>query len=422
METIASQIVEKRLFGNGRAFIARTGAKDVVTIQGSVLGGPTMLAKAQEAVPAFASRLFDAGTVTHTKDVLRESLAARGASIYFGANPDRTSFFATCLPEDLSFVLKTIAECLGTASFSAKEIETVRTELLGRLKESKTDTRTQAIQELTRLMYDPKHPNYSDKDAATQKKIDSASRKEMQSFQKMLGNQNLIIAIAGDVEAPKALAAIERAFGNLPAGAGEYPEKPQNKKVQAREQRELFIPHKTSIDVFAGHALPINYQDTLYQPFRVVTHLLGGGGFNTYLMRTIRERDGLTYHASARIAGFERDTQGFFRAYVSFAPEMYTRGLATLLQEMRIFLNTGLTEDELAKKKEEMVGEYAIGLSTTAGLASQLHLIGEQDHDLSYIDTYLDEIKAVTVADLKKAAALIDLDKLSISAAGSFVK
>ena len=119
MEPLAKHILEKSLPDNGRIFATRTQTKDIVTIQGSVLGGELMLAEAKRRAPYLAARLFDAGTKTQTKDALREALAARGASISFSGGEDRTYFYGTCLPEDLAFVVSIIGECLSQPIFPA---------------------------------------------------------------------------------------------------------------------------------------------------------------------------------------------------------------------------------------------------------------------------------------------------------------
>ncbi len=271
-------------------------------------------------------------------------------------------------------------------------------------------------------MYDPTHVNYIEKNPVVQKNIENVTKKDLQSFQKLLGNNSLIISIVGDVQPASAITAVQKAFKTLPTGTTDTAPKNKNKKPTAREEKTISIPHKSSVDVFLGSVLPITYADPLYLPLRIAISLLGSGGFNCHLMKTVRERDGLTYSAHAMLAGFQKDTEGALQVYASFAPEIYDRGLETLKREVEIFFLTELTQENLMKKKEEMAGEYAVSLSTTGGMARRLHTVGERGYDLSYMDTYLDEIRAVSLEELKDAANLIDVSKLSMAAAGTFAK
>jgi zinc protease len=421
MDTMAQNITEKRVLENGRIFIAPTRNRDIVSFQGSILGGSLMLPKAQLEVPSFAGKLFDAGTAAHGKSVLRESLAARGASLRFSGGDRRTYFSGSCLPEDLQFLLEMVAECLGTATFLTPEIQSARERFLGSLKEDKTDTRIQAGHEMSRLLYDSAHPNYAEKDEYVEKSIKSVTRNEVVNFKNKLGRRGLVLAIVGGVEEGKALKAAERAFGKLKEGTFELPEIARNKKPVQVQEKLITIPQKANIDVYLGGFMPITYNDELYLPFAVVSDMLGGG-FASHLMQTVRERDGLTYGVYSRSAGFDLGQEGDFRILATFSPLLYEKGVATTRKEIARFFASGLNEDALAKKKDEIIGSYVIGLATTRGLAARLHFIGTHNEELSYIDEYIEKIKAVTVADLHKTADLIPHKKLSLCAAGTFDK
>jgi zinc protease len=421
MNSTAHYITEKKLFENARIFIAPTKARDVVTIVGSVLGGATMLTRAQAGIPLLAGGLFDAGTKKNPKNILRESLAGRGATLSFFSGGDRTGFSGSCMPEDAPFLLQMIVECLGEASFPEKEIAIERAQQLGRLEESKTETRVQAGNELTRLLYDDKHVNYIESDQSVQKYLKSVTRKQLLDFRTLLGKGGLVIAIAGDTTADNALKAIERSFGKLSDGTSEAPAHSKNTKKAAAEEKRIPIPEKANIDVFLGSVIPITRDDKAFLPFMTLSDMLGGG-FAAHLMQTVRERDGLTYGISTAPTGFGKDMQGMFRIWSTFSPHLFEKGIHTIRKEIKTFFATGITQDSLIRKQDEMTGSYVIGLSTTVGLATMLHKIGIEEKSLSYIDEYLELIRALSVKDIQEVAALIPYTRLAITAAGTFAK
>jgi zinc protease len=421
MDTMASLIYEKKIFENVRIFIAPTGARNIVSFEGSVLGGRSFLPGSLNKVPSITAQLFDAGTKNKTKDTLRDSLAARGASLNFSSGPDRTYFSGSCLPEDISFVLALAAECLAEAVFPAKEILPIQERMLGSLKEDKTETRTQSREELTRMLFDPAHVNYDEKDAVTTKRIKAVVRKDLIEFKNMLGRGGLILAIVGDISEAGAMKAAERAFGSLQKGQSEALPKSKNKKAQMAQEKLLAIPEKANIDLYLGVALPITMEDKRFIPLSVLIEMLGGG-FAAHLMQTVREREGLTYGISASLDDFSNDTEGFFRIWSMFSPLLFEKGVATIRKEVKVFFAKGITDNALALKKEEILGTYVVGLSTTRGLASRLHAIGIRGKELSYLDKYQELVDVVSLDDLHAAAALIPLNKLSLSAAGTFLK
>jgi zinc protease len=421
MSNTAQYITEQNVFENGRVFIAPTKAKDVVSIRGSVFGGPNMLPRTKLGVPALAGDLFDSGTKKHSKDILRESLAARGATLSFFSSGDRTGFSGSCLPEDTTFLLQVIVECLAEATFPEKEITLEREQLLGRLKESKTNTGSQASQELSRMLYDPSHVNYAETDTESEKYIKSATRKQLQDFQAMLGKGGLVLAIVGDTSPASAMKAVEAAFNKLPKGTSQASVKSANKKSASAQEKRIIIPEKANIDVFLGAVVPITRDDANFLPFATLSDMLGGG-FAGHLMQTVRERDGLTYGISTAPNGFGKNVQGAFRIWSTFSPDLYEKGMQSIRKEVKSFFASGITPDALSKKQDEMSGSYVIGLSTTNGLATMLHSIGTDEKPLSYIDEYPEIIRAITVEDIQTAASLIPHTKLSIAAAGTFAK
>lgn len=405
----------------GRLFVAHTQARDVVAVEGSVLGGPNMLPTTLDVIPGLTAELLDAGTAKKHKNMLRETLATRGISLTFSSNGDRTAFSGHCFPEDLPFLLKTISECLGGAVFPEKEVKNVKALALGNLAEGKSDTRTQAERALAELLYDPAHVNYVRPIEAQEKSVAATRRSHLQDFRKKLGKGGLVLAITGDIDTASAKSAAEKAFSRLGDGTLEASSKKANKKVQTGSEKLIPIADKANIDVLLGASIPLTVQHKLYHAMYVLTEMLGGG-FTSHLMQTIRERDGLTYGVRARLSGLDANADGYFKIWATFSPARYEESVAKLRAEIKTFFSSGLTETSLAKRKEEITGSYLVGLSTTPSLARTLHTIGTLSFDLSYLNEYPNIIRAVSLADIQNAARLIPLEKLSLAASGTFQK
>jgi zinc protease len=419
MARIADSITEKKWNG-ARVFVAPTSIKDLVYVEGSVLGGWNMLPRTKGEVSVLAAEILDAGTKNKSKNVIRESLASRGASLTFSSGDERTYFRGSCLPEDLNTLLATIAECLGEAAFPQAEVRSAKERINGELTEEKNDTRVQAAIALSRLMYDTLHSNYEETTEERIRDLALAERTDVVGFKKYLGQGGLVLVITGDVDPKKAHKAAEASFKKLPIGTSAAPDKTHNTRKQEPQEIKINIADKANIDVFIGAALPLTYNDPLYLPFIVLTEMLGGRGFTSHLMNTIRERDGLTYGVNSRPTGFTGGAEGAFQIWATFSPGRYEESVAALRREIDIFFKTGITKENLRARQEEMSGLYAVGLSTTRGLAGALHQMGRRHRELSYIDEYLALLNAVTLDDLWAAAALIPLRSLSLAAAGTF--
>jgi zinc protease len=421
MEKILTNITELEHAGM-RFFASRTGARDIVSIEGSVFGGWNMLPRAKCEVPVLVAELLDAGTSTKSKDVIREALGARGASLSFSPGGDRLYFSGSCLPEDVSFLLKMIAECLSDASFPAAEIKTAKERALGDLEEEKTQTRSLASAALARLLYDASHVNYAETISLRRKSIESITRTELIAFRKTLGQGGLVLAITGDIQPTDLLQSAKLIMSKLPKGTASAPVKKPNTKKQTFSTELISVKDKANIDVYLGVAVPLTREHELFLPYMVLNEMLGSRGFTSHLMMTIRERDGLTYGVYAMPSGFGGSADGSFQIWATFSPQKFEESVKALRKEVALFFKELLTRSSLEARKLEMIGEYTVGLSTTRGLASMLHKIGTENKELSYIDEYPELLKVLTLEDLHKATALIPLSKLSLAAAGTFTK
>lgn len=423
MNTIAHQVTEVVLLGGERIFIARTGAKNLVAIQGSVLGGSSSLPKNKTEAPTIVAELLDAGVPGKKKDEIRDSLASRGATLCFNNGIDRMSFSASCFPEDVSFVLALIAECVGHAVLPPSEVKTVKQRILGEFEEMRTKTNIMAADALSRSLFSLDHVNYVEPIEHRIRNVKDIERSDARSFMTMLGRRGLILAVVGDVNVSSVRKAAEKAFGALTEGSIERNGlRPNTKQVVVSEQI-IPIKDKANIDTFFGTALPFTYADSDYVPFTVLSSMLGGRGLSTgHLMRTIRERDGYTYGIRSQQVGFLENTHGAFRVWATFSPHNFQEAVAATRKEIDIFLKSGITEASLATKKDEMTGNYLVGLSTTRGLATALHLIGTEGRSLSYLDEYPEHLRMVSVRQLKDLAPLIASKKLSMAASGTFPK
>jgi zinc protease len=406
---------------DGKLFVAPTSTKDVATLEGSVFGGPNHLTNDFNIIPGLSASLLDAGTKKKKKEVIREALAGRGISLSFSADGDRTTFSGECLPEDLPFLLSTVAECLGEASFPEAEVKAEKVRTLGNIAEAKTDTATQASIALMRALYDPSHVNFSRTLEEREATIHNLDRRSLLEFKSQLGRNGLVLAVTGDVQPLVVKKAAEKAFGMLPEHGLSAVPKNENKKVAVASEKIISIPDKATIDVFLGAALPLHKLDPLYHPAYILTEMLGGG-FVSHLMQTLRERDGLTYGIYARLSGLDDGADGYLRIRATFSPDTYTRSIETLHKEVKHFFSKGITEDTLQKKKEEIAGSYLVGLSTTRGLARTIHQIAIDGRDLSYLSEYPMIIRSASLAAVHTAADLIPSKKLSLAASGTFPK
>src|SRR5262245_24767210 len=161
---------------------------------------------------------------------------------------------------------------------------------------------------------------------------------------------NMVISIAGNIQADRAVAAIEQALGALPPGA-------------AAE----FLP---SLPPAPGPALALRTDDSEQGNFCLgfpsipqgdpdrramqVFDTVLGGGMSSRLFQEIREERGLAYSVGSYSR--EHHDAGKWVVYGSVEPDNLHECVATTMHELQGALADGITEDELQRVKEQVKG------------------------------------------------------------------
>lgn len=410
--------VQEENIQGARVMVGVSAATDVVSIEGSVLGGPNHCDN--EMTAHLLAELLDAGTKSKKKHVLRELLSARGATLHFWASGDRLYFSASCFPEDVSFTLSLITECLAEPALKPAEIRSAQTRILGELSEESTKTKALAASLLTRLMYPKGHIQRQSTVQEKQALVAKVGRPDILKLQKTIGSEGAVLAITGDIEVKKVMTAARRALLQLPTAGAGIPAK--NTSLESYKPSADFaqVADKANIDTYFGRPLSFTATSSEFLPFMVAASMLGGKGLSTgHLMRTIRERDGLTYGIYALPGGFQDGQEGYFQIWGTFSPERYDHSVEATKKEIKVFLTSGLTEDILASKKMEMAGRFLISLSTTRGLAQALHQTALEGRDLAYLSEYPKLLAAVTLKDVREMAGLFAPEALSLAGSGT---
>ena len=107
--------------------------------------------------------------------------------------------------------------------------------------------------------------------------------------------------------------------------------------AHSRRRRCIITFNKENVDVFLGVAANVRVTDDKYVPLSVAAELLGSGGFTGHLMKTVRDRDGLTYGIYARLRDVSNNHPLLFMISATFGNALIKRRKRTL-KEIRSWL------------------------------------------------------------------------------------
>jgi zinc protease len=399
-DQIAQRVVRTKIAGVD-VIAYPTGVKDVVTIHGSLPAGDAFAGDGNVAVPTLVGMLLDKGTKTEDQFAITEKLERVGATISFEVGTQMTTITAKCLKKDAPLVIGLIAEQLRTPALSAEELEKAKKQFAGELQRNLESTDYQAADAFTRAVYPTGHPNRQPAPKEMLAAIESVKIDEVRAFHaKYYGPAHLTFAVVGDLDIPQIQSEVGKAFAGWSGGA-DVIHPPKASLTDAARDQVVFMPDKPSVSVVMGQTSGLQYRDPDYQALRVGTSIFGGG-FAARLMSTVRNEEGLTYGIYSSL-DHDTFTDGDWSIEATFAPQNLEQGLASTKRQLAKWVEQGVTDQELADKKGDIVGTFKVALATTDGMATALLNAVHRGYEVTWLDEYPKRIQALTKDDVNRA-------------------
>lgn len=364
------------------------------------------------ATSALASMLTE-GTVNYSSRELAEKIERLGASVSASSSEDFTIVGASALSMYSSEILKLMAEVIFRPTFPEDELNLYQRNTLEHLKFQRSQPNFLANEQTARLLYG-EHP-YS-RISPSPADVEKISREALIKLhsEKFVPDAAILLAV-GAVDRDEFIAEIEEEFGTWRGDrrrAIDYPASP------ARNARTLTIVDRPgsaqSNIVLANPAADRNSPD--FFAITVMNQILGAGASSRVFMN-LREEKGYTYGAYTRFDS--KRLAGDFEATAEVRTEVTGDSLREFFYELGRIRTEPVGEDELRDAKNFLTGVFPIRAETQEGLTNLL--LNQQLYGLpdDYLQTYRENIEAITIEDVKRVAEkYIQDDKLAIIIVG----
>ena len=416
-ELLSSKVVDSEPVEGIRLLTLKRGS-GVVTLTGSMLGGD-IYASGNARTADMVAAMLDQGTTNMTKFEISAKLESAGARLGFFNGQARVGFSGKFLSEDTKMVFDLLADQLKNPLFAEEDLNKVKKRQVANYKRSKESTRGNATNNMLKAFYGTGHQNSpTDPDKAIEE-IKKITPKNLKDFHlKNYGAGTMVIVAVGDVDHNSLESLIKEGFG----GWKKSPLKEKKETGTANKASDkvyVTMQDKTSTDFLVGTALGIDRYHPDYLPLYVATHTLGGN-FSARLMQTVRVKEGLTYGINSSMRGFGNGNDGYWMVGGTFSPKLLSKGESSTLREIKKWAEEGITQKELDITKSTLTGGFQVGFDSTGGLAGGILDAIIVHGDLTYLDSYPERIKTITLDEANTAISkYIFFDDLYQVAAGT---
>jgi zinc protease len=353
----------------------------------------------KEGLAALTAELMTQGAGGRDARTLAEDIDFVGGTL--GASAAAEQVVVTCevLKKDFSVGLELFRDVIVSPTFPAAEFERKKDETLGGIAADRNDPGTVASQALGPYLLGASplaHPI-----AGWEKSVRTLTREDVVTFHdQRVRPDRAWLAVVGDVDPKTTIAALEKAFAGWKKSSDKWAEAYQAvPQVKGRTVLIVNKPEVTQTQIrLACIGVPRNHPD--FYPI-VVANTILGSGFTSRLVNEVRVNQGLTYSIGSRF--------GMYRNAGTFTVNTFTRNetirktIDAVLTTEKKLLDEGPTEEELAKARTYLTGQYPLGLQAPDALAAQVINVEFFGLDPQYLQTYQDKIAAVSMTDVRRA-------------------
>ena len=338
------------------------------------------------------STLLDMGSAGLSANEVAKRIESLGAELSTGSARDMAWVKLRSLSDSahLQPALRLFADVINQPDFNKKDFKRERKRTQVAIQRSEQSPSTVAEYTFFQSAYGD-HP-YAPRPSGTVDSIGALKLKQLKSFyQQYYVARNTVFSIVGDLDRAAAERLVGQVVGQLPAGKRALAVIPVPALTKAEEQR-IFHP-STQTHVRMG-APGMHRGDPDYFPLYVGNHVLGGGGLVSRLFNEVREKRGLSYCVNSYFSPMEQD--GPYLLSLQTRNDQVDEALAVMRETLQAYVDKGPTEKELVASKKNITGGFPLRIASNSNILDYLNVIGFYDLPLNYLETFNDQVMAVT--------------------------
>ncbi|UOO77123.1 insulinase family protein [Neisseria sp. Dent CA1/247] len=350
-------------------------------------------------VAEFTAAMLTTGTQQLDEEAFHARINDLAASLNSNSSEEGASVTLRSLSKNGSLqpAVALLNQSLTQPRFAEPVFERLRKQSITALQQQETDPGFIANRALARLNYG-NHP-YGRSAQTSVESIRKVTLDDIRAFHRSrYGKNNAVVAVVGDLNRRQTEALVAKALKGLPARSSAVENVPAVPRHQAALRRIPFAGEQAQIVM--GMPL-IKRHDPDYYALVAGNYVLGGGGFDSRLMKDLRDKHGYTYGAYSNLA--PSGEAGPFTVSFSTQKPNTDAALTSARKVLAGFIQEGPTEAELKQAKANITGSFPLRFDTNAKLLGYLSLIGFYNLPDDYLEAYPKAVSALTAEQVKSA-------------------
>lgn len=354
----------------------------------------------------FLEHVLFKGTSERSALDISIALDAVGGEFNAFTAKEYTCFHARVLADDLPLAVDVLGDMITGSSIEAHDVDAERDVILDEIAMHDDDPDDVVQNLLAELAWGADTP-LGRPIAGTEASIEAMTRAQIRRFHKRhYVPANTVVSIAGAVDHAAAVRAVTKAFARhdwLEGAAA-----PVEPRALARGRRptvgagaaEVHRPFE-QVNLVIGREGLVRDDERRYA--LGVLNVALGGGTSSRLFQEVRELRGLAYSVYSFSSQYA--DSGVVGVAVGCLPDRTAEVLSVVREQLSLIAEEGITADELARGKGQLVGGMILGLEDSG---SRMMRLGKNElvhGEVVGIDEVIQRIEAVTLEEVRAVAA-----------------
>lgn len=393
----ATDIQEITTSSGIKAWLVEEHSIPFVALELRFRGGTSLDAPGKRGAVNLMAGLLEEGAGERDSQAYTQALEEIAASFRFNAGDDTVSVSAKFLTETTDEAMTLLRDALITPRFDEVAVERVRGQVLSMLRSDLKDPDQIARRSFYGAAFGD-HPYGTNRDG-TPESVTALAREDIVAAHKAtMARDRVVVSAVGDITAQDLAVLLDKLLADLPETGAPIPDRASLALKGGVTVVDFDTPQSV---VMFGHEGFKRHDPDFFAAY-VLNVILGGGGFESRLMDSLREKEGLTYGVYSYL--LPKDHAELYIGSFASANDRVARGVELVRQEWQRMHDEGITQQELDDAKTYLTGSYPLRFDGNGPIANILTGMQLENLSTDYVVTRNEQVNAVTLEDVKRVA------------------
>lgn len=357
--------------------------------------------KPENGVSHFIEHLLFKGTVNRTSKEIAETIDNIGGQINAFTSKEYTCYYVKVLDDHINIAVEILSDMFNNSLFKEEDIIKEKSVIFEEIKMYQDSPEDLVYELLSEIMFE--NTTLAQPILGTEESLKNITREVIVNYFKThYIPSNIVISLAGNIESKEILKLLEFYFGNFNKQIKNTEQVNTQNNIYSFERKINGITKETEqLNMCIGMEGIAIGDDTIY-PLYVMNNVFGGS-MSSRLFQNIREDQGIAYSVYSHPSSYKET--GSFTIYAGLGPQQIYNFVNSVKEDIEDIKQNLISVDELYKSKEQLKGNYILGLESTSSRMSEL---GRNELLLNEIHSPKETLRKIDKVDLQQIKYIID--------------